>query len=228
MSALAHAFEAAGLATVGIALVRAQAVSARPPRILNVDFPLGRPLGKPGDAEFQHDVLRAAFALLERTDVPVLVDHPVSIADEAEVAASCPLPPRANTDLPAEVDEANGLRAAYDRNLAATGRTLVGREADPDGIGGLIEKYLVLEGGGSLDDVGWDEWGALGAAQDIRAYYEEAAIQLADVTGARQTETWLYQKTATGQMLLRAAAALKESGAPDVVATYVAPMTQNL
>lgn len=227
VSALATVFEAAGLATVGISLVRAQAENARPPRILNVDFPLGRPLGKPGDPVFQHEVLGRAFDLLERTDVPVLEDHPVSIEDQTTEPAACPLPPRVDPDLPASVDEANGLRAAYDRNLAATGRTLLGREADADGVTGLIETYLRLEAGATLDDVGWDEWAALGAAQDIRAYYEEAALQLAEVTGARQTESWFYQTTETGQMLRRAAAALKAAGAPDMVPSYIAPMTQN-
>lgn len=226
VSTLANVFEAAGLATVGISLVREQAENVGPPRILNVDFPLGRPLGRPDDVDLQHDVLRAAFALLERTDAPVLVDYPVSIEDQTEEPAACPLPPRSNLDLPAEIDEANGLRAAYDRNLEATGRTLLGREADADGVTGLIETYLRLADGATLDDVGWDQWQALGAAQDIRAYYEEAAIQLADVTGARQTESWFYQRTETGQMLRRAAAAQKEAGAPDMVPQYIAPMTQ--
>jgi hypothetical protein len=226
VSTLASVFEAAGLATVGISLVREQAVKVAPPRILNVDFPLGRPLGKPNDPAFQRDVLDRAFALLERTDVPVLVDHPVTIEDQTGEPAACPLPPRMDPAAPPEVDEANGLRAAYDRNVAATGRTLVGREAGPEGISGLIETYLRLESGETLDDVGWDEWGALGAAQDIRAYYEEAAVQLADLTGARQTETWFYHSTATGQMLRRVAAALAETDAPEMVPQYIAPMTQ--
>lgn len=227
VSALATVFETAGLATVGISLVHEQAVNATPPRILNVDFPLGRPLGRPGDAPFQHEVLDAAFALLERTDIPFIVDYPVTIEAQGDEPAACPLPPRTNADLHPAVDEAHGLRAAYDRNVKATGRTLLGRQADADGIAGLIDAYVQLEGGASLEDVGWDQWEALGAAQDIRAYYEEAALQLADVTGARQVESWLYQKTETGQMLRRAAAVLKENGAPDLVPQYIAPMTQN-
>ena len=86
MSVLAHVFEQAGLATVGISLVRGQAESAKPPRMLNVDFPLGRPLGKPNDAKFQTSVLMAMFGLLERTDVPILEDFPGSIEDQTGVA----------------------------------------------------------------------------------------------------------------------------------------------
>ena len=90
----------------------------------------------------------------------------------------------------------------------------------------LARRLAAMRWPDALDDVGWDQWNALGAAQDIRAYYEEAALQLVDVTGARQTESWFYQKTETGQMLRRAAGALKEAGAPDMVPQYIAPMTQ--
>lgn len=158
--------------------------------------------------------------------MPVLVDHPITIKDQSGESASCPLPPRSDPGAPATVDEANGIRDAYERNVAAAGRTLVGREAAASDIGGLIRSYLRLEAGATLEDVGWDEWAALGAAQDIRAYFEEAALQLAEVTGARQAETWFYQVTETGQMLIRAAAALKDAGAPALVPQYIAPMTQ--
>ena len=69
---LANVFEQAGLTTVTLALVRGQAESSKPPRSLYVEFPLGRPLGRPDDVELQTDVLHAAFALPERNDVPVL------------------------------------------------------------------------------------------------------------------------------------------------------------
>lgn len=46
----------------------------RAPRALAVPYPLGFPLGRPGDSAGQLVVLRAALALLDRQDVPVLVD----------------------------------------------------------------------------------------------------------------------------------------------------------
>lgn len=226
MCALAHVFETAGLATVGLALVREHAVASTPPRMLNVDFPLGRPLGRPNDASFQRDVLLSAFGLLERTDLPVLVDYPERIEDQSEEPASCPLPPTFDVDLPPAIDEAKGLRSAYQRNLDATGRTLVGRQGGPEEIPDLIGIFLELEGGASLDDVGWDEWKALAAAHDIRAYYEEAAVQLADITGARQAESWFYQKTQTGQLMRRLVAVLRQNGSPDLLHQYLVPMTQ--
>ncbi|MFT7598853.1 MAG: hypothetical protein ACI8TP_001777 [Acidimicrobiales bacterium] len=130
--------------------------------------------GKPGDVAFQRDVLERALALTQRNDVPVLEDRPDVIDDQTEEAASCPMPPRDNSDLPAAVDEALGLRNAYDRNLTATGRTLLGRQADAAGVPKLIEKFIRIADGASLDDVGWAVPDLHGAGQDIRAHYEEA------------------------------------------------------
>ena len=228
MSVLAHVFEQAGLATVGISLVRGQAESAKPPRMLNVDFPLGRPLGKPNDAKFQTSVLMAMFGLLERTDVPILEDFPGSIEDQTgEAPDSCPLPPRHNPNLHAAVDEAQGLRNAYDRNLKATGgRTLVGRIAGVDGIVGLIEQLIEIENGSSLAGVGWDPMTTIAVGQDVRAYYEEAGLQLADNTGARQLETWFYHRTETGQLIRRVRDLMKERDEDGTAVSYLVPLTQ--
>ena len=88
------------------------AVKVAPPRALHCEFPLGRPLGRPNDAQFQLDVLSRAFALLQAPAGPVLVDHPEVIeADEQPMA--CALPPRFDPSLPPAVDEARGLRRAY-------------------------------------------------------------------------------------------------------------------
>ena len=227
MSVLSHIFENAGLATVGISLVRGQAETVKPPRMLNVNFPLGRPLGKPDDPEFQTSVLTAMFELLARTDVPVLVDFPETIEELGSEPSSCALPPRHHPDLNAAIDEALGLRNAYDRNLAATGgRTLLGRVADVDGIVGLIEKMIEIEGGASIADVGWEPTAAIAASQDIRAYYEEAGLQLADNTGARQLETWFFHRTETGQLIRRARDGMREREDDKLATTYLAPMTQ--
>ena len=49
---LARVFEEAGMATTSLSLIREQAENIKAPRFLHCEFPLGRPLGKPGDAEF--------------------------------------------------------------------------------------------------------------------------------------------------------------------------------
>lgn len=76
MGGLAHLIEAQGIATTQISLIREHSESIRPPRALWVSFPLGRPLGVPGDPDFQRDVLIKAFALLNHSSGPVLVDYP--------------------------------------------------------------------------------------------------------------------------------------------------------
>ncbi|MEM7342130.1 MAG: hypothetical protein AAF467_26045 [Actinomycetota bacterium] len=222
---LARVFEEAGLATVGLSLVRQQAVNVKAPRFLHVEFPLGRPLGRPGDADFQRDVIRRAFALLERTDVPVLEDHPEVIVDDGEEAASCTLPPPFDPNLHPAIDEAKGLIPAYRRQVeAAGGRTALGRVGDVDAIADLITAFIDLSTGSSLADVGMDPDSVRAAGQDVRAFYEEAGLSLSEhVPGARQIETWFYTETKTGAVIKAAAAALREAGEDRNTWYYLAP-----
>ena len=74
MCALAHKLEERGFATVALAAVRAQAEKTRPPRALWTAAVLGRPVGEPGDRDFQMRVLRHALSLLLRTDGPVILE----------------------------------------------------------------------------------------------------------------------------------------------------------
>ena len=217
MSALAHVFEQAGLATVGISLVRGQAERSRPPRILHCNFPLGRPLGRPGDAAFQHRVLAAAFALLDRTDVPVLVDFPETILDEPDVPLACSLPPRHDPALPAAIEEIQGLRPAWDRRRAAVGGSALSRLVDADELPALAQIVLDLAAGADWQQCGLTAAQIGEAAVVLRAYYEDVAIELAGHTpAARQSESWLYRQTELGLALRRAQAALKAADAPRV------------
>lgn len=215
MSALAHVLEAAGLATVGISLVRGQAERSRPPRMLHCEFPLGRPLGRPHDAPFQHRVLAAAFGLLPRTDVPVLVDFDETIVDDADQPLACTLPPRHDPTLPAAVDEAIGLRPAYERHRAASGTTNVVRLGGADRVAELIGVFVRIVDGEPWDAVGLEAAQLGQAALDIRAYYEEAALALADhVPAARQAESWFYRATQTGALLRKARDIIRDAEAP--------------
>ena len=213
MSALANVLEAEGLATVGISLVRGQAVSGRAPRMLHCEFPLGRPLGRPGDASFQHRVLAAAFALLARDDVPVLVDFPERIDDEAGAPLACMLPPHHDPSQHPAAAEVMGLRAAYERTFAVTSRTNVCRSGGADRVADLVMAFVRLGDGAPLDDVGIEPKALGAAALDIRGYYEEAALSLIDhVPAARQAESWFYRQTLAGAALRRAQAVLAAAG----------------
>jgi hypothetical protein len=224
VSTLAHVFEAAGIATVVLAATKSVVERMQPPRALFCEFPLGRPLGKPGDAEFQHDVLARAFAMLDAETGPVLENHP-EVIEADETPLSCALPPRFDPSLPAAVDEAKGMRKAFDRALQRRGVTSVGRVVDPDGLPGALQ---------ILDDIAngthWKEAGIPGSnttalCHDIRTYYEEAALELVDgpSPGGRAAEAWYFESTQAGRTVLAARAAIKEQGAPHPVWFYMAP-----
>jgi D-proline reductase (dithiol) PrdB len=70
---LAREVEAAGVTTVGLALVREVAVAAHAPRLLFVHWPFGHALGEPGRAEQQRTVLRDMLSMARRAPRPGLV-----------------------------------------------------------------------------------------------------------------------------------------------------------
>ena len=196
----------------------------RPPRALYAEFPLGLPLGKPRDPEYQHKVLRAAFDLLERTDGPVLEDFPESIQSKGGEPLSCPLPPRYDPNLHPALDEVQALRAAYDRAVKKNGRTSVGRAISADEIPSAVEKFInIAADGGSWKQQGFEK-PAMMIVHDIRAYYEELAFELADGPiepwGA---ERWFYDETETGKVILEARRAMKAAEAPHPLWFYMAP-----
>lgn len=223
MSTLAHVFEAAGLSTVVLASMRDVAEKMAPPRTLYCEFPLGRPLGIPGDAPFQREVLTRAFALLD-ADGPILETHP-EIVEADEMPLACAIPPRHDPELPAAVDEAKGLRAAYDRAVAKRGTTGVGRAVDADGVADALGVLHQWAEGASYDEVPLPGKNTIAVAHDIRAYYTEAALELATgpPPGGRAVEAWFHEETEAGKTLMAARAAMKEQGAPFPHWFYMAP-----
>jgi len=221
---LAHVFEAAGIATVVLSSVREMTVKVAPPRALHCEFPLGRPLGHPSDAAFQHDVLARAFALLDATSGPVLVDHPEVIeADEQPVA--CALPPRFDPTLPPAVDEARGLRRAYDRALARRGVTSVGRAVTADGVPDALAVLHAIANGADWATAGIPGGNTVAVCHDISTYYEEAALELVDgpPPGGRAMEDWFFDRTQAGATVLAARAAIRDSGAKFPIWFYMTP-----
>lgn len=224
MSVLAHVFEAAGIATVVISSIRPMAEKVAPPRALHCEFPLGRPLGKPNDPEFQHDVIARAFALLEAPAGPLLVDHPDVIeADDQPVV--CTLPPRFDPSLPAAVDEARGLQKAYARTLDRRGVTDVGRAIDAAAVPDALAAFHSIANGADWTTVALPGGNPVAASADIRAYYEEAGLSLVDgpQPGGRAMEDWFFGSTEAGRTLLAARAAMREAGAKFPIWFYMVP-----
>jgi len=224
VSTLAHVLEARGLATIVLASMRPVVEKMHPPRALYCEFPLGRPLGRPEDPEFQHDVLARAFALLDADSGPMLVDHPVIIEESSE-ALACAMPARFDPTLPACVDEARGIRRAYDREVAARGVSSVGRVVDADGVPAALEVLRQIADGANWKSVEIPGGNTIELVHDIRNYYEEAALQLVDgpAPGGRAAEAWFYDATEAGRTVMAARKAIQEAGGPFPVWFYMAP-----
>jgi hypothetical protein len=224
VSTLAHVFEAAGLATVALGSVRKQIESTAPPRGLFCDFPLGRPLGKPNDPEFQHRVLAHAFSLLRATE-PVLEEFKEVIKEDVSELLTCPLPPRSNEDLHPALNELRGLRPAYDRGLKQYGeRVGAVRTVSADNIEEAMSAFIRIAEG-----TPWGEAGLPGlpprVAQDIRAFYELAALGLSDhVPSAWSGARWFYDSTEGGKVILAAKSAMKDAGEPQSAWLYLTPI----
>ena len=223
MSTLAHVFEAEGLATIALGSQRQQIENTAPPRGLWCDFPLGRPLGKPGNAEFQHEVLAHAFRLLE-ADGPVFEEFAEAILDDGTEVTSCSLPPRHDPDAHPAVDEARGLRPAYDRAVEKFGnRTGAGRVVPADDIPAAVEALARV-----ADGTPWKEAGIPGiparVCQDIRGYYETASLGLSDhVPSAWAGTRWFHDETEAGRAILGARAAMRDADVKQPIWFYMAP-----
>ncbi len=156
----------------------------------------------------------------------MLESFPVAIHDEADHPLACPLPPRHDPSLPSAVDEARGLRPAWERARSASGSTQVGRVVSADEIPDAIAAFVRV-----AEATPWTEAGIPGdpaaVAMDIRAYYEEVALALADhVPAARAAESWFYRSTETGAVMKAALAALVKSDPSFPALIYLVPWSQ--
>ena len=223
MSTLAHVFEAEGIATVALGSIKNQIESTAPPRGLWCDFPLGRPLGVPLDPEFQHRVLSAAFDLLSSSE-PVFAEYDVSIVDDGTEVMACPLPARHDPKAHPAIDEANGLRPAYERAIAKYGnRVGAGRTVEAEEITTAIDAFIRI-----ADGVPWKEASVPGipsrVSQDIRGYYETAALALSDHAPAAWAGTrWFLDHTEAGKVLMSARQAMADAGEKEPIWFYMAP-----
>lgn len=176
----------------------------QPPRALWVPFPLGRPLGKPGDAAFQLDVIRAALGLLDRSEGPVLEDYPHDAPPvEADSAPACPVSFVKN-DVDDDswrsrlIQEFSQLEPWYELSCRRRGgRTLVGIADQPLGrnIRILAEH---LDEGVLPTDIIWLKR----AVEDIKAYYTEAMTAQPGNYDSRTLQAQFWQETSFGAAVL--------------------------
>lgn len=207
------------MATTSISMVREHTAQIRPPRALWVPFDFGRPLGVPGDPEFQRAVLGAALALAQSEHGPVLEDYPI----EAPLAAggneegwACPValptPDLGASDQIVQLllDEVARLRPWWIEARRQRGRTAFGLSGlDPDDVetvAALLARFAVGE------DVEAPATAVMPLpplvrylADDLKAFYTEAVIAQPgqQAATAQEIARWLYTETALGSVLYR-------------------------
>ncbi len=185
----------------------------KPPRALWVSFDFGRPFGAPNEPGFQMKVLRAALALLEAKQGPILLDFPEDApGPKAGVEAwVCPVPmsrPAGEADDPTGylsgvLDEMENLRTWYDLGKEKRGRTTVG-------VSGMeletAARFIVSFLGDSpmenpRTDISVPDALKL-ALEDLRAYYFESAISQPGDASAGEVAEWFWDETSAGKLFM--------------------------
>ena len=212
--------EARGTPTVAIGLVRPQMERTRPPRGLWTPFQLGRPLGEPGDQEFQRRVLLRALGLLERRDGPVILeDFPGDPPNWSDSPGWRPpsLQAVGIPDSPAGWEaalrrEMAALHPAWQRASARYGRTTTGLSGQaPELWAECVARFLA----GELPTVPPHETAALTLrflCDDIKAMYSEAAQADGPAPSSRQIDGWFWSETIAGRLLIALRSMALQSG----------------
>lgn len=218
MSVLARVLEEHGIATTTIAMVREHAEKVKPPRALFVPFFFGFALGKPNEPDYQHQVLSAAFGLLNETKGPVLADFPDDSAPTAMPQASQVKSEEEQRSRSA-ADEVTALRAFYERWVDNNGgRTAVGLCGIPQRRFRGVVRFLeaCAQGDGDADMAERPE--AVSRAQfirycsdDLKAFYYEARMEQNKDADEESLHRWFWGSTAAGKLIADVAASLNES-----------------
>ena len=213
MSALSHFLESEGLSTTGISLVREHTEAMAPPRALWVPFPLGRPLGAAGDPAFQHRVIAAALALLDRPEGPVLEDFSEPAPDDgAGEPWSCPVrfarPADGQDIASAARAELAGLATWHELATRRRGRAA----ADTSGLAveQCLERAIDACRTGRTDDVRTLK----AAVEDLKTHYVEAVTARPGTPPAGAADSMLWNESALGRLLRHLAARGSESDDP--------------
>jgi hypothetical protein len=195
---------------VVIALVPQHARRIKPPRTLLVPFDLGRPLGVPDDAGFQHRVLSAALKLLERIDGPVFQDYEEQAparGDESMEGWSCPVTFSKKGDdesLQQQlIREIGLLQPWYDKGKKERGYTSFGvSEMRLEEIVSFLVSFLQDKPASREPASKYSISDALKyAAEDLKAFHNESAISQPGQVTAGEVENWYWGETAAGRLV---------------------------
>ena len=217
---LARVFEAAGLVTVIIAMVREHVEKVKPPRSLYVPYPFGFALGKPNEPELQHRIIAAALELTEKPQGPVLSDF-----QDDEIADNLPQSSGVTRSGAREVtdaaDEIAALRAFYERWVDGNdGRTAVGLSGVPQRRWrGLVRFLEAYSRGEDVDmkerpaDVSLPQFIRY-CVDDLKAFYYEARMVQKPSMREPDLHTWFWGETVIGQLIPAVGENMKDSDDP--------------
>ena len=212
MCVLAYYFEAAGFSTVLVGFVREHIEAIKPPRALWLDFPMGRPFGKPNDPAYQTKIIRAGLALFDRSDGPVLEDFADTIA-VLNGRMGYALPPEyvMTLDDIGDVDrllaqiqiEINELRPAYYAAVAERGRTTVGAsELAIDEFAPFIAEF-VRGGKPKSPRKGMTPIPLLKlVVEDLNAYYTETRTHRDNIDDFERLGKWFWEESKAGLLIM--------------------------
>ena len=198
----------------------------KPPRAVYVPFPLGLPLGHPGNSIEQRAVLDLAFSTLEASSGPVLLDYRDEAAaneDGSPVQAS-EVDPDAEARSADLATEVTLMRRYWEQRLAATGRTGVGLSRIPPqrfrGVVRFLEAY-VADPSADMEERPADVPLPLFiryCVEDLRVMYAEARLQTHPAESSPDRQRWLLRSTALGIMIRALRDAMDASDDPKVKA----------
>ena len=221
---LARCFEEAGISTTGVVFVKEHAERTKPPRMLWVPYAFGNALGRAGDPLIQHQVLKAAFDLLDAEKGPALEEFQDDTMPEPLLQASGA--ERSDTAKGLNpADELTSLRPYYERWVEKNGgRTAVGISGVPQrrfrGIVRFLEAYAAGEDtdyDGRPDGVGVPQFIRY-CVDDLKAFYYEARIEQRPGADDSEIHEWYWGDTAMSGLIVKLAETMNQSEDPAVKA----------
>ena len=230
MGVIQREIEKAGVATVSVSLVREFTEKVRPPRALWVPFPFGRPLGAPGNAKVQRQVIERALSLLSAPAGPVIAEFALDPEDERLDAkyqtlgrkcgpTGCSLDDLLGGDesrqqetqetlyagnLQAVLDEITGLQPRHlGYREKRGGRTAVGASGcTPDSIAEAARGIDAFIRGEAVSRPLFVRL----LIDDLKAFYMESRVEMApeENADASRANDWFWLDTWAGRMLIAA------------------------
>ena len=209
---LAHFFESFGLSTVLVGFVKEHIQEIKPPRALWLDFPMGRPLGKPNNPEYQKRIIRTAFELFNEKFGPVLKDFtdiipvkngrmgyalPVELViDQNEIGSIDSLVEEVKAEM-------ESLNSYYSKAVAFRGRTTVGASEV------LISDYVNYISSFVKGEIPQSPRKGIGpvpllklVVEDLQAYYTETITFRDKIDDFEKIGTWFWEETKAGRLIL--------------------------